>query len=139
MSEVAQTLNQTEALALAWRLIAWAFVAYLFALAVLIFTRPLIVNRFLEGFVSSERVNLLEATLRLIAGLAFIAVSPETRLPIALFGFGAVLAGSAVMMPFLYRAHKRYAGWAIPFAKRILPLMGIAAIALGALIAWALS
>jgi hypothetical protein len=139
MSEIAQALNQTEALALAWRLIAWVSVAYLVVLGILIFTRRQIAERFLDGFVSSERVNLLEATLRLIAGLAFIAVSPEAKLPIALFGFGAVLAGSAVMMTFLYRAHKRYAGWAIPFAKRILPLIGIAAFALGALIAWALS
>lgn len=138
MSDVAQTLNQTEALALAWRLIAWAFAAYLFALGVLIFTRPRIASRFLEGFVSSERINLLEAALRLTAGLAFMAVSPETKLPVALFGFGAVLAGSAVMMVFLYRTHKRYAGWAVPLAKRILPLIGGAAIAIGALIAWAL-
>lgn len=139
MSEVAQILSQTEALALAWRLIAWAFVAYLFAIGVLIFTRPQIANRFLEGFVRSERINLFEAALRLIAGLAFIAVSPATKLPVALFGFGAVLAGSAVLMAFLYSAHKRFAGWAIPFAKRILPFMGIASIAFGALIAWALS
>ncbi|NJO34356.1 MAG: hypothetical protein HC869_15740 [Rhodospirillales bacterium] len=132
-------MNQTGALALAWRLIAWAFVSYLWVLGILIFMRPRIANRFLEAFAGSERVNLLEATLRLIAGLAFIAVSPETKLPVALFGLGAVLAVSAVMMAFLYRAHKRYAGWAIPFAKRILPLMGVAAFALGALIAWALS
>lgn len=139
MNEIAQALNQTGALALAWRLIAWAFVSYLWVLGILIFMRPRIANRFLEAFAGSERVNLLEATLRLIAGLAFIAVSPETKLPVALFGLGAVLAVSAVMMAFLYRAHKRYAGWAIPFAKRILPLMGVAAFALGALIAWALS
>lgn len=139
MSEIAQALNQTEVLAFAWRLIAWAFAAYLITLGALIFTRPRIASGFLEGFVSSESINLLEAALRLIAGLAFIAVSPETKLPVALFGFGAVLAGSAVIMAFLYRAHKRYTGWAIPFAKRILPLMGIAALAFGALIAWALS
>lgn len=139
MSEVAQALNQTEALSLAWRLIAWAFAAYLFAFGVVIFVRPRIANRFLEGFVTSERINLLEAAVRLIAGLAFIAVSAEAKLPVALFGFGAVLVASAVMMAFLYRAHKLYAGWAVPFAKRILPLMGIAALAFGALIAWALS
>jgi len=138
MSAIAHLLNQAEALALAWRLIAWASIAYLFVLGILIFTRRQLAESFLDGFVSSERVNLLEATLRFVAGLAFIAVSPDAKLSIALFGFGAVLAGSAVMMTFLYRAHKRYAGWAIPFAKRILPLMGITAIALGVLIAWAL-
>lgn len=139
MSEIAQALNQTEELAFAWRLIAWAFVAYLFALGVLIFARPRIAIQFLDGFVRSERVNLLEAAVRLIAGLAFIAVSAETKFQPALFGFGAVLAGSAVLMAFLYRTHKRYAAWAIPLAKRLLVFMGVAAFALGGLIAWALS
>jgi hypothetical protein len=42
-------------------------------------------------------------------------------------------------MMFLYRFHKSQAVWAIPFAKRILPLMGVVAIAVGVLIAWALT
>ena len=139
MSEVAQALNQTEALSFAWRLITWAFVAYLFVLGVLIFARPRMVNRFLDGFVSSEPINLFEAALRLISGLAFIAVSPEAKIPNLLFAFGAILAGSAVLMAFLYGAHKRFAGWAIPFAKRLLPAMGIVAVGFAALITWALS
>lgn len=68
-----------------------------------------------------------------------MAVSPETKLPVVFFVFGAVLAATAVPMMFLYELHKRHAVWAIPFAKRILPLMGVSAIALGALIVWAVS
>jgi hypothetical protein len=138
MNDVAQALNAQEWLAWAWRSIVWASAAYVFVLGVLVFVRPAIVHRFFDGFVSSNRVNLLEAVLRLIVGLAFMAVSPDTKLPAAVFGFGAVLAGTAVPMMFLYQFHKRQAVWAIPLAKRILPLMGAIAIALGALTGWAL-
>jgi hypothetical protein len=40
---------------------------------------------------------------------------------------------------FLHRFQRRQAVWSIPFAKRILPLMGISAIALGGLIVWAIT
>lgn len=140
MNDVAQELTQHEWLAWTWRSIVWASAAYLLILGLLVFIRPVIIHRFFEGFVSSSRINFLEACLRLIVGLAFIAVSPETKLPVVVFfSFGAVLAATAVPMMFLYELHKRQAVWAIPFAKRILPLMGVSAIALGALIVWALS
>jgi hypothetical protein len=138
MNDVAQALNAHEWLAWTWRALAWASAAYLLVLGLLAFARPAIVRRFFDGFVSSNRVNLFEAVLRLVIGLAFMAVSPESKLPVAFFGFGAVLAATALPMMFLYEFHKRQAVWAIPFAKRILPLMAVIAIALGALIGWAL-
>ena len=138
MDQIVQTLTQYE-LGFMWRLVVWTCVAYLLILGALVFIRPAVVNRFFEGFASSGRINFLEAALRLINGLAFVAVSPETKLPVVFFWFGAVLAITAIPMMFLYRFHKRQAVWAIPFAKRILPLMGVVAIALGVLIAWALT
>ena len=139
MHDVAQALAQNELLALAWRLVVWASAAYLLALGALVFIRPAIVNRFFEGFVSSSRINFLEAALRLIVGLAFMAVSPEMKLSVVFFWFGAVLAVTAIPLMFLYRLHKRQAVWVLPLTKRILPLMGVVSIALGALIGWALS
>ena len=138
MDQIVQTLTQFE-LGFMWRLVVWACIAYLLILGALVFIRPAVVNRFFEGFASSGRINFLEAALRLIAGLAFVAVSPETKLPAVFFGFGAVLAITAIPMMFLYRSHKSQAVWAIPFAKRILPLMGAVALAIGVLIAWALT
>ena len=138
MDQIVQTLTQYE-LDFMWRLVVWACIAYLLILGALVFIRPAVVNRFFEGFVSSGRINFLEAALRLIAGLAFVAVSPETKFPVVFFWFGAVLAITAIPMMFLYRFHKSQAVWAIPFAKRILPLMGVVAIAVGVLIAWALT
>jgi uncharacterized protein YjeT (DUF2065 family) len=138
MNEVAQALSRLEWLAWTWRSVVWASAAYLLILGALVFMRPAIVHRFFEGFVSSSRINFLEAALRLIVGLAFMAVSPETKLSVVFFWFGAALAATAIPMMFLYELHKRQAVWPIPLARRILPLMGVSAVALGTLILWAL-
>jgi hypothetical protein len=139
MNQIVQTLTQYE-LGFVWRLIVWACIAFLVTLGALAFVRPAVVNRFIEAFVTSGGIiNLLEVTLRLIAGLAFVAVSPETKFPVVFFWIGAGLAITAVPMMFLHRFNKSRAAWAIPFAKRILPLTGVMAIAVGVLIAWALT
>jgi len=137
MNELVQALTQHDALMWAWRLIVWAAAAYLIVLGGLIFLRPATVHRFFDGFASSWGVNCLEAVLRLIVGLAFMGVSAKTKLPLVFFYFGAVLAATAFPIMFLYKFHKRQATWVIPLVKRILPLMGVCAIALGALIGWA--
>lgn len=139
MDEIAQALTRPEWLSWAWRSVVWVSAAYLLILGALVFVRPAVVHRFFEGFASSNRINFLEAAVRLIVGLAFMAVSPETKLSSVFFWFGAALTATAIPMMFLYKLHKRQAPWAVPFAKRILPLMGVSAIALGALIVWALS
>jgi hypothetical protein len=139
MDQVVQTLTRYE-LGFMWRLVVWACIAFLLSLGALAFLRPAVVHRFIEGFVTSGRViNLLEVALRLIAALAFVAVSPETKFPVVFFWIGVVLAITAIPMMFLHRFTKSQAVWAIPFAKRILPLMGVVAIAVGVLIAWALT
>src|SRR6516162_9827600 len=139
MDQIVQTLTQYQ-LGLMWRLVVWACIAFLLILGALAFIRPAVVHRFIEGFVTSGRIiNVLEVALRLIAGLAFVAVSPETKFPVVFFWIGALVAITAIPMMFLHRFNKSRAEWAIPFAKRILPLMGVVAIAVGVLIAWALT
>jgi hypothetical protein len=139
MDQIVQTLTQ-YGLGFMWRLVVWACIAFLLILGALVFIRPAVVHRFIEGFVTSgQRINFLEVALRLIASLAFVAVSPETKFPVVFFWIGAVLAITAIPMMFLHRFQKSQAVWAIPFAKRILPLMGVLAIAIGVLIAWALT
>jgi hypothetical protein len=139
MDQIVQTLTQYE-LGFMWRLVVWACIAFLLILGSLVFIHPAVVHRFIEGFVTSgRRINFLEVALRLIASLAFVAVSPETKFPVVFFWIGAVLAITAIPMMFLHRFQKSQAEWAIPFTKRILPLMGVLAIAIGVLIAWALT
>jgi len=139
MNEIPQALTPSNWVVCAWRLVVWASAAYLLALGALAFIHPAVVHRFINGFVASQRVDFLEVALRLIVSLALVAVSPETKLPLLFFWFGAVLAITAIPMMFLHRFNRRQAAWAIPFAKRILPLMGISAIALGGLIVWAIT
>lgn len=121
-----------------WRGIVWACVAYLFGLGGLVFLRPALIERFLDGHASSARLNLLEAALRLIAGAGFIGVSAEALFPALFFWFGAVLMASAIAMLFSYRLHQRYAGWATPLAKRLLPVLGFGAFGLGGIVVWGL-
>ena len=139
MSYVVDVLTPHETLLWAWRLVVWACAAYLLILGALVFIRPALVHRFFGGFATSQGVNFLEAAIRLIVGLAFMAVSPETTLPLVFFWFGAVLAVTAIPLAFLYRFHKAQTVWVIPFTQRFLPLMGVVAIAVGALIGWAVS
>jgi hypothetical protein len=139
MHEVIRALTPSTSLLFAWRLVVWISACALLAAGALAFIRPSVLHRFIEKFVGAQRIDFLELALRLIASLAFVAVSPETKLPLVFFWFGAGVAITAIPMMFLHRIQRRHAAWAIPFAKRILPLMGIAAIALGGLIVWAIA
>src|SRR5690349_7976112 len=96
MNEVAHALTSSNLLVWAWRLVVWASVTYLLALGALVFIRPAVVHRFIGRFAASQRIDFLEMALRLIVSLAFVAVSPETKLPVLFFWFGAVLALTAI-------------------------------------------
>jgi multisubunit Na+/H+ antiporter MnhB subunit len=133
---VLEVLNHYAALTCAWRPIVWAVAAYLVALGLVCLLRPAIAARFLDGHAASARLNLVEAVARLIAGLGFMGASVGMKAPELAFGFGVVLFVSAVAMAFLYRVHQRYAGWAVPFAKRNLPALGLFALGFGGMIAW---
>lgn len=139
VNEIAQALTPSHLLVWAWRWIVLACAAYLLALGALVFIRPAVVHRFIDRFAASRRIDFPELALRLIVSLALVAVSPETKLPRLFFWFGAVLAITAIPMMFLHRFHRRQAVRERRLAKRILPLMGISAIALGGLIVWAMS
>lgn len=138
MQDLVAALNAHDALQIVWRAVAWACVVFLLCVGVLVFVRPATANRFFSGFVASPRVNFLEAALRLLAGFAFMGVSPATKLPALFFWFGALLAATAIAMMFLFGAHRRYADRVLPLVKRFLPLYGGLALALGGFIAWAL-
>ena len=136
MDSIAQALTQYE-LGVIWRLVVWACIAYMLILGALTFIHPVVVNRYCEGFTTSHQVNFYSG-LRLIAGLAFIAESPEARFPVLIFWFGTVLAVTAIPMMLLHRRHKHQMAWAIRYAKRLLPVMGAVAIAFGVWLMWAM-
>jgi hypothetical protein len=138
MNDVVVALNGHEALSLTWRLVVWACVAYLLVVGLMALLRPALAGRFLDGFAASQRANAAEAALRLVAGLGLMGASPAMKFSMAFFWFGALLAATALPMMFLHGLHRRYAGWAIPFAKRILGMYGVMALALSGVIVWSL-
>jgi hypothetical protein len=139
MNEIAQALTPSVWLLWAWRLVVWVAASFLLALGALVFIRPAVVHRFYDRFVASQRIDFLEVALRLIVSLALVAVSPDTKLPALFFWSGAMVALTALPMMFLHRFQRRQAVWAVPFTKRILPLIGVSGIALGGLIVWAIT
>lgn len=138
METVAEALRQHEALTSTWHLVVWLSATFLFINGAAVFVSPATAGRFLEGYASSPRINFVEAALRFVAGVGFMGASPDMKLSPIFFLFGAVLTITAVPMMFLYGPHKRYAAWAITFAKRILSVYGLMSLALGGLIIWAL-
>src|SRR5262245_56934626 len=113
MNDVVNFLSQNQLLVWLWRLAVWGAAAYLVILGILIFVRPSAVMRFFDGFASSSRINFLEAAVRLIVGVGFIGISPETRFPAVFFWAGAALAITAIPLMFLYELHNRQRGWVI--------------------------
>ena len=138
METVVEALRPYDALTSTWHLVVWLSATFLLLNGAAAFVSPATASRFLEGYVRSPRINFLEAALRLAAGVGFMGASPDMKLSHMFFLFGAVLTVTAVPMMFLYGPHKRYAAWAIAFAKRILSLYGLLSLALGGLIVWAL-
>lgn len=139
MESVVEALRHFESLNLIWRIVVWLSAAFLLVGGATVLLSPRAATRFIDGFVRSAQINFLEAALRFVAGLSFMGASPEMKLSPLFFWFGAALSVSALAMMFLYDAHKRYAAWAIPFVKRILPLYGLLSLALGGFVIWALS
>lgn len=132
-------LGGQPALVTAWRAILWAAILYLLVLGVAVLGRPRRARSFLAGFAANWRANLLEAVLRAIAGLAFIAAASTTRAPQASRLIGLVLVVTALLMALLAGTHRRFAGLASRLVFSIFPLFGVMALALAALLAWFLS
>ena len=126
-------------LIVAWRVVVWICAGALLAVGALAFVRPSAIHRFIDGFVTANRVDVLELGVRLIVSTAFVGASPVTKLPRLFFWLGAAVAVTAIPMMLVHRLQRRHAARAAPFAKRIVPVMGASAIALGGLIAWAIA
>lgn len=138
MNHVAELLAQGGTMSPIWIFLVWTFAAYLLALGAIALCAPGLARGFLQAFARTPLINSLEAGLRLIAGVAFMGASPETRLPALFFWFGAFLAASALLIALLYPLHRRYAEWTVPFAVSNARLIGVFSLALCGFIVWAM-
>lgn len=131
-----QWLSGGGALVALWRAILWCFAAYLLALGIAALFWPGRARAFLSGFAANWRNNLLEATLRGLAGLAFVAAASATRMPQVSRIVGMFLLATALLMALLPRLHAHFAARATKRIFSILPLFGLLSIALAILLVW---
>lgn len=108
---------------------------YLIVLALLALLAPRRAGRFLLGFAGSAPKHYAELFLRLIVGAALVLHAPHMLLPriFTLFGWILIVTTAALcLIP--WRWHRRFAAHAVPRALPYLTLIGLASLALGALV-----
>lgn len=104
----------------------------LITLAVTIFVRPDMAERFLELFASSARAHWMEQLLRVVAGVSLWLYAPHMWMPRVFQVFGGIILVSAIVLLILpWRLHQRFARWAIPLVLRHLTLYALGALAIG--------
>ena len=101
---------------------------------------PARASRFLLGFAGSPSKHYAELVVRLLVGVAFELAPPRAFAHVALTLFGwLLLVTTAGLLIIPWHWHHRFAGRAVPEALRFLPIVGIASVALGALVLWAVA
>ena len=101
---------------------------------------PARASRFLLGFAGSPSKHYAELVVRLLVGVAFVLAAPRAFAPVAFTLFGWLLLVTTAGLLFSpWHWHHRFAGRAVPEALRFLPIVGIASVALGALVLWAVA
>ncbi len=94
---------------------------------------------FISGW-SSKNGFWLAVLLRLVFGLSLWLAAPDTKLPEALRGLGAISIVGAAILPLVgYARFERMIAWWTrrpPFAMRLWSLL---AVAIGALVLWSLT
>jgi sorbitol-specific phosphotransferase system component IIC len=108
-------------------------------LGVLAFVKPARIHGFLLGFAGNALKHYTELLVRLLVGTSLLLVARESAYTGVLSGFGWLLIiTTAVMALIPWRVHHRFTQSAVPKALRFLPLMGLASLAIGAFLLWAM-
>ncbi|MEY2867208.1 MAG: hypothetical protein RIQ43_1234 [Pseudomonadota bacterium] len=106
---------------------------------VLAFVRPARIHGFLLGFAGSALKHYAELLVRLLVGASLLLLSPESAFAGVLSAFGWLLIITTALMALRpWRVHHRFTQSAVPKALQFLPLMGLASLALGAFLLWAM-
>ena len=116
-----------------------AAAVYLLALGGGALLRPEATKRFLGGFATTPRIHFTELALRGLTGAALVSSAPRMAFGPAIALFGWVLAVTSLALALVpWRLHRRFAVWSVPRATRHMPLIGITALAGGAVLLAAL-
>jgi uncharacterized protein YjeT (DUF2065 family) len=114
--------------------------AYLVGFGVLAIARRSSAIRYLRRFASTFRLHILELCVRCAIGAAFIGYASRMQLPGVFRAFGIVLVATTLGLALIpWRWHQRIAQATVPRVERYLPLLGIAAVAAGVFVLWAVT
>lgn len=108
---------------------------YFLVLAAVSLFFPAAAGRFLLGFAGSASKHFLELFLRMVVGAAFIVHAPRMFASYVFICFGWLLVGTTTCLLFVpWRWHDRFTRQVVPRALRLLPLVGIVSLAMGAFV-----
>lgn len=115
------------------RIILVSAALYLAALGACALLAPARARAFLSGFVGSARLHFLELGLRLLVGAALLVHAPRSEGEATLTVTAWLLVGTTLVIALVpWRLHQAFARRSVPQALRVLPLLGVASLALGA-------
>ena len=105
---------------------------YLLVLGIAALRTPSRVESFLAKFANSAFSHYFEMSIRLVVGAALLHKSPSLPVSGIFQAFGWVLlVTTGVLLCVPWRWHQKFAKFAVPFAKRILPAVGVGSIVVG--------
>lgn len=115
------------------------FSLFLMGLTVVVFTKPVLAERFLMSFASSARAHFVEQGCRLLVGSALVVRSPamwQTRV-FGLIGW-AVVVSSVVLVVLPWRWHHRFGVLVLPTFVRYMRLCAVGLFSFGCLLLYAI-
>jgi len=113
---------------------------YLLGFGALAVVVPARASGFLLGFGGSPRAHWIELFARAAVGAALVGYAAHMRFAGVFHVFGWVLLVTTFALAVLpWRLHRRFARTTVPVAANFLPWIGIASLAAGAFVLWALA
>ncbi len=120
------------------QLLIIVFGLFLVGVSCLMLANPPAAVRFLDQFASTKFINLLEATLLIIFGAAFLGYAELSRFPKTLWVFGLLLVLSGVGIYLVPREwHRRYGVWSTKLVTPYLRLLAPLSLLFGVLLIYA--
>ncbi len=117
-----------------------AFGLFLIGFGVACVAAPERAVRFLSAFAQTARAHYAEQAVRLMVGVALVGYSSSTTQPEAVRLFGWIVVGTTlVLLCVPWRWHRRFAEAVVPPVLRHVTLLGVGALAAGALLLYAVT
>lgn len=113
---------------------------YLLGLGTASLFAPMRASRFLLGFASSAATHFTELSLRIAVGAALVKYGPRMSHSNAFILFGWMLVVTTVCLLVIpWQWHHRFAQQVVPLFTRYVALLGLASLAIGVLVLWAVA